>query len=236
MGNCYSDAGPGQEAVVDQDRPVPEIQATKEETNPVKEEVQEKKDEIKEHSQKEEIETKKHVAEEIVQPRPEENKIKEAEPGEVGESEQQAEAHQPSNTVDDSKTYERNDDNDGGEQQSEEEFSKKRKAKFASYVGHLKSEKLQKFLEKFEFASKPMSKKQVTLLFHALICLYLRKAEKIQELPPDESTKQFCGELSANFFDDHELGEEDKVQIEKLISWISKKELKKLYPVKQAEI
>ena len=41
---------------------------------------------------------------------------------------------------------------------------------------------------------------EVELLFHALICLYLRKVEKKEQLPKDDATKEICEELSGKLF------------------------------------
>lgn len=99
-----------------------------------------------------------------------------------------------------------------------------RKQAFADYISELNSEKIENFLTRFEFAANPMGPKEVQLLFHALICLYLRKMEKERKLPRDEQTKPFCEELSNHLFEYHKG--RTLIRVKSLTQWIEKGELK----------
>merc|ERR1712062_61943 len=102
------------------------------------------------------------------------------------------------------------------------DFSEKRKIRFAAYVTQLDQRKLENFLMRFEFASVPMDKNKIELLFHALICLFLRKVEKLQTLPKDEATKDFCEELSGHVFGYFDGGKEDKLRAKEMTIWIQR--------------
>merc|ERR1719461_1401934 len=79
-------------------------------------------------------------------------------------------------------------------------FDPDSKLRFAKYITDIEQAKLLNFLLRFEFATEEMDEDKITLLFHALICLYLRKVEKEKELPKDEQTKPFCQELTDSIF------------------------------------
>jgi len=105
-------------------------------------------------------------------------------------------------------------------------FTADRKQSFAKYISDLDTEKTENFLMRFEFASQPMGTKEVQLLFHALICLYLRKMEKERKLPRDEQTKPFCEELSTHLFAAY-TGR-TLIRVKSLTQWIAKGELKNI--------
>jgi len=112
------------------------------------------------------------------------------------------------------------------------QFDKHRKAKFAIYVTSLEIKKLENFLMRFEFATEPMDKNKVELLFHALICLYLRKVEKKENLPKDDATREFCEELSSELF--RHNNQKPLLRAKSMTKWIDQKELLSLYrPAKQ---
>jgi len=106
-------------------------------------------------------------------------------------------------------------------------FAPRRKLKFAAYVTQLDNKKLENFLLRFEFASEPMDKNKVELLFHALICLYLRKVEKKEHLPKDDATKEFCEELSRELFKTFE--DKPTVRAKAMTKWIQREQLLDLY-------
>jgi len=105
-------------------------------------------------------------------------------------------------------------------------FTGDRKKSFAKYISDLDTDKTENFLMRFEFASQPMGTKEVQLLFHALICLYLRKMEKERKLPRDEQTKPFCEELSTHLFAAY-TGR-TLIRVKSLTQWIAKGELKNI--------
>jgi len=106
-------------------------------------------------------------------------------------------------------------------------FDARRKLKFAAYVTQLDNKKLENFLLRFEFASEAMDKNKVELLFHALICLYLRKVEKKEHLPKDDATKKFCEELSKELFEKYD--NKPSIRAKAMTRWIQREDLLNLY-------
>jgi len=115
---------------------------------------------------------------------------------------------------------------DGGDS-ADYQFDQHRKAKFAIYVTSLDNKKLENFLLRFEFATEPMDKNKVELLFHALICLYLRKVEKKENLPKDDATRAFCEELSGELF--RHYNQKPQIKAFAMTKWIERRELLGLY-------
>merc|ERR1719242_2622795 len=66
------------------------------------------------------------------------------------------------------------------------------------YIPQLTEHRLGNFFNKFDFAqeNKPLNHDHLSLLIHATVCLYLRKAEKEQVLPKDDETRKFCDRVA----------------------------------------
>merc|ERR1719219_1239205 len=108
-------------------------------------------------------------------------------------------------------------------------FNEQRKIRFARYISKLSPAKITSFLRRFEVLAKwRPNVQQMCLYFHSLICLYLRKAENVTQLPQDIHTKELCFELSDALFE-YYASKATKLKVEHITTWIQKKELLKLY-------
>lgn len=93
-----------------------------------------------------------------------------------------------------------------------ENFPLERRQQVAHYLFDNPA-KVEKYLEAFSLADKPMDREKVQVLFHALVCLYIRKMENSKELLMSETTAAFGEEFSDILFDLYELDDINKEEV-----------------------
>jgi len=112
-------------------------------------------------------------------------------------------------------------------------FNRMEFAKFVTNVQNLK--KTRSFLHRFEELARKRATahERISLYFHTLICLYLRKSKsnRKRDLPQDIETEEVTRELSDAMFDHYRQlpVPRQNLKIKHLIEWIHNKHLLDLY-------